>query len=159
MTSKATNLILYRKMPSKKVYFGIFVALIFGLMIVSFGAIFIHQKYPSVDTKGIQFVKNANNLASTSIKRVALTFDDGPYGTSTQKILDILKSEKVHATFFLVGKNVDKFPDIAREIVANGNLIGNHSYDHSKYLAFMSTSTFEQNLQNGEQAILKQRNS
>lgn len=86
-------------------------------------------------------------------KTIALTFDDGPYGTSTEKILDILKSEGIHATFFLIGKNVEKFPALAREIIADGNVIGNHSYDHSKNLSSLTTNDFEQNLENSEQAI------
>jgi peptidoglycan-N-acetylglucosamine deacetylase len=83
-------------------------------------------------------------------KNIALTFDDGPYGTSTEKILDILKQENVHATFFVIGKNVEKFPAIAQRIVAEGNLIENHSYDHSEKLTEMSTTTFEENIQKAE---------
>ncbi|MDB5237416.1 MAG: polysaccharide deacetylase [Parcubacteria group bacterium] len=64
-------------------------------------------------------------------KIVALTFDDGPYGTSTEQVLQILQQEKVHATFFLIGRNVAEFPDEARRIVASGNVIGNHTYTHT----------------------------
>gem|GEM_PF-98394 len=65
-------------------------------------------------------------------KVVALTFDDGPNEPYTSQILDILKQEGVHATFFVVGENVLTYPDAARRIVADGNVIANHSWDHSR---------------------------
>ncbi|OVE66008.1 polysaccharide deacetylase [Clostridium diolis] len=67
-------------------------------------------------------------------KKVAyLTFDDGPSTTVTPQILDILKSEDVHATFFLIGKYVDKddaSKNLVKREVAEGNAIGIHSYSH-----------------------------
>ncbi|MDS0525547.1 polysaccharide deacetylase [Clostridium sp. SHJSY1] len=67
-------------------------------------------------------------------KKVAyLTFDDGPSETVTPQILDILKSENVHATFFLVGKNMDKneaSKNLVKREVEEGNAIGIHSYSH-----------------------------
>jgi len=62
--------------------------------------------------------------------KVALTFDDGPCSPYTDEILDILRERKVTATFFLCGKNVERHPEIARRIVAEGHTIGNHSYSH-----------------------------
>jgi peptidoglycan/xylan/chitin deacetylase (PgdA/CDA1 family) len=88
-----------------------------------------------------------------SSKKIALTFDDGPYGTSTSKILDILEKNNVPATFFLIGKNVEKFPEQARRILADGFVIGNHSYDHAKNLAQLSSANFESNLNQAEKAI------
>ena len=68
-------------------------------------------------------------------KKVALTFDDGPNEPYTSQILEILKDHNIHATFFMVGKNVETFPDAARAVVAAGHVIGNHSYDHHRLLA------------------------
>ena len=62
--------------------------------------------------------------------RVALTFDDGPSPIYTPQILDVLKEKGVKATFFLVGRHVEKYPEIARRIVAEGHEIGNHTYSH-----------------------------
>lgn len=62
--------------------------------------------------------------------KVALTFDDGPSPLYTPKILDILKEKKVKATFFLVGKHVEKYPEVAKRIVDEGHEIGNHTYSH-----------------------------
>ncbi len=61
---------------------------------------------------------------------VSLTFDDGPSPAYTPQILDILKEKGVKSSFFLVGRNVEKYPDIARRIVAEGHDIGNHTYAH-----------------------------
>jgi peptidoglycan/xylan/chitin deacetylase (PgdA/CDA1 family) len=67
-------------------------------------------------------------------KVVYLTFDDGPSETVTPQILDILKEENVHATFFLVGKAIDQSDaskNIVKREVAEGNAIGNHTYSHN----------------------------
>ena len=61
---------------------------------------------------------------------VSLTFDDGPDRKYTPKILDILKGFKVKASFFLVGKRAEKYPDIVRRILEEGHDIGNHTYSH-----------------------------
>jgi peptidoglycan/xylan/chitin deacetylase (PgdA/CDA1 family) len=63
---------------------------------------------------------------------IALTFDDGPNPPRTERILDILDSFEVKATFFPVGKWIERFPDTLRETHRRGHLIGNHSYSHSK---------------------------
>ncbi|MDD5675824.1 MAG: polysaccharide deacetylase family protein, partial [Chitinivibrionales bacterium] len=60
---------------------------------------------------------------------VALTFDDGP-GPSTGAVLNILARYNVKATFFVIGRNVERYPEIARRIVAEGHCIGNHTYSH-----------------------------
>lgn len=63
-------------------------------------------------------------------KKVALTFDDGPNAKYTGKLLDGLKERGVHATFFLLGKQVEKSPQIVERMYQDGHLIGNHSYEH-----------------------------
>ena len=86
-------------------------------------------------------------------KLVALTFDDGPYGDATNQILDILKKNKVHATFFLLGMNVEKYPAITQRMVKEGHIIGNHSYSHSKSLSNMSKVDFEADVTHAENLI------
>lgn len=66
--------------------------------------------------------------------KVVLTFDDGPDPLYTPKILEILKKYNVKATFFLVGENVKKYPNLAQKIVEEGHDIGNHSYNHANFL-------------------------
>ncbi|NUW40781.1 polysaccharide deacetylase family protein [Nonomuraea rhodomycinica] len=60
---------------------------------------------------------------------LALTFDDGP-GPRTGALLDVLKRERVHATFFLMGKHVEQLPKVVRRTMAEGHAIGNHTYSH-----------------------------
>jgi peptidoglycan-N-acetylglucosamine deacetylase len=62
--------------------------------------------------------------------QVAITFDDGPDPRWTPKILDILKAANVKATFFVVGVNAERYPDLVRRIVNEGHEIGNHTYYH-----------------------------
>lgn len=65
-------------------------------------------------------------------KELFLTFDDGPEPETTPVILDILAQYGVKATFFCVGENVDKHPDIYQKILAAGHAVGNHGYNHLK---------------------------
>lgn len=65
-------------------------------------------------------------------KSVFLTFDDGPHEPYTSQILDILKKFGIRASFFVCGKNVERYPKVARRIVKEGHLIGNHTYSHSR---------------------------
>jgi peptidoglycan/xylan/chitin deacetylase (PgdA/CDA1 family) len=64
---------------------------------------------------------------------IALTFDDGPNPAYTPQILDILDRYGIHATFFVVGQQVAKYPDLLREIVRRGHTIANHSWNHPKF--------------------------
>ena len=63
-------------------------------------------------------------------KTVYLTFDDGPTEKVTRKILEVLKNENVKASFFCVGKNVEKYPDLFTCIKEEGHAIGNHTNTH-----------------------------
>ena len=63
---------------------------------------------------------------------VYLTFDDGPIPEVTPKVLAILDKYKVKATFFMVGENVDKHPEVFEQVVQAGHSIGNHTYNHLK---------------------------
>ncbi len=70
-------------------------------------------------------------------RRVALTFDDGPAAPFTGQILDLLKERGIKATFFMCGKNVEKYPDLVRRISQEGHQLGNHTYSHP-FLYFKS---------------------
>lgn len=70
-----------------------------------------------------------HECADSSMK-IALTFDDGPHPKYTKKILDILEQYGVRATFFMIGQNVEYWPDTAKQVAQAGHEIGNHTYSH-----------------------------
>lgn len=63
-------------------------------------------------------------------KYLALTFDDGPHPSNTRRLLDILAKRNVKATFYVVGKNVNRYPSLIRRMVREGHEIGNHTWNH-----------------------------
>jgi peptidoglycan/xylan/chitin deacetylase (PgdA/CDA1 family) len=63
---------------------------------------------------------------------VSITFDDGPNPHATPAILDILRRENVHATFFVLGRHADRWPGLVERARAEGHQIGNHGYFHRK---------------------------
>lgn len=65
---------------------------------------------------------------------VALTFDDGPNPPRTEQVLAILAHEHARATFFLMGKWVERFPETVRRIMAGGHVIGNHTYSGRRFI-------------------------
>lgn len=73
---------------------------------------------------------NLANIYHSENKRVFLTFDDGPSQTVTPKVLDTLKSEKIKATFFLLGSRVELEPDIVKREYEEGHYLASHGYSH-----------------------------
>lgn len=74
-----------------------------------------------------------NNLVwdiPNSDKKIFLTFDDGPIPEITEWVLDILKSEEIKATFFCIGDNIKKHPEVYKRILAEGHQTGNHTFNH-----------------------------
>lgn len=74
-----------------------------------------------------------NNLVwdiSNSDKKIYLTFDDGPIPEVTEWVLDLLKSEGIKATFFCIGDNIKKHPEVYKRILAEGHQTGNHTFNH-----------------------------
>jgi peptidoglycan-N-acetylglucosamine deacetylase len=76
-------------------------------------------------------------------KVIALTFDDGPWGESTAEVLDILKKNNVKATFFVVGQMLKNYPDLGKRIVADGHVIGNHTWHHWYHYFNPQAAAFE----------------
>ena len=74
-----------------------------------------------------------NNLVwdiPNSDKKIYLTFDDGPIPDVTEWVLDLLKSEDIKATFFCIGDNIKKHPEVYKRILAEGHQTGNHTFNH-----------------------------
>jgi peptidoglycan/xylan/chitin deacetylase (PgdA/CDA1 family) len=83
---------------------------------------------------------------------VALTFDDGPHPVHTARILDILRQHKVPAAFFPLGRHAERYPDLIREMSADGHLVGNHTYGH-RHLIFVSRETARDELSKSSNII------
>ncbi|NMB00820.1 MAG: polysaccharide deacetylase family protein [Firmicutes bacterium] len=79
---------------------------------------------------GFGYQPDIYRVGDRASNKVAITFDDGPSREFTPAILEILKQYDVPATFFMVGSHVEKYPDIARQIVEDGHAIGNHTQNH-----------------------------
>ncbi len=92
--------------------------------------------------------------ADTTKKIVALTFDDGPNNGYTREILEILRENNIHGTFFMVGQNVTEYPKVVQEAFLDGNIIANHTESHHN-LANLEGEAIEQELVQGSQAIHK----
>ena len=76
-------------------------------------------------------------------KVIALTFDDGPWPSSTAKVLDILKKNNIKGTFFVVGQNVKNYPDLTKRVVTDGHIIANHTWHHWYHHMNAQTAAYE----------------
>lgn len=85
-------------------------------------------------------------------RSVALTFDDGPNPDATPLVLDALAERGVKATFFVLGRHAERWPDLVRRVAAEGHAIGNHGYFHRK-LHFKSPRYVRDDLTRGTRAI------
>jgi len=87
-------------------------------------------------------------------KKIALTFDDGP-SNYTLEVLELLKKYNAKATFFCIGKNIESHPEILQKVIAEGHLVGNHSYSHSKFFDFYNEDKITEELQKTDQLLEK----
>jgi peptidoglycan/xylan/chitin deacetylase (PgdA/CDA1 family) len=90
------------------------------------------ERVMTVDTAATPWVgrKQFPETLPLNSKELVLTFDDGPWPTTTPKVLDALKHECVRATFFLIGRNAQANPQIARRALAEGHTLGHHTFSH-----------------------------
>jgi peptidoglycan/xylan/chitin deacetylase (PgdA/CDA1 family) len=91
----------------------------------------------------------------TKEKVAALTFDDGPHPTFTPEILATLDKYNVKATFFMIGKEMEKYPNIVKEVALRGHVIANHTYTHPHSLESESEAQIIRELDKCEEIIEK----
>ena len=89
---------------------------------------------------------------SRASRQLALTYDDGPNDPHTLRLLEVLAKHNVHATFFLIGGFLERRPDIAREVVKAGHIVGNHTFTHP-WLTFKSAHEIRAQLSGCERAL------
>lgn len=113
------------------------------------------QSLPSTLQAQIPYLQKHKRFfynGNTDLPEIALTFDDGPNPANTPQILAILKKYHVHATFFDLGRLVELYPDLARQELAAGNIIGNHTWSHPD-LPTLSSSAIKKQIQDSSNAI------
>ncbi len=101
------------------------------------------------------FFVSAIHSGNNSTQKIALTFDDGPDPNYTPQVLDILKKHNAKATFFLIGKNIKQYPNLAERIEKEGHTIGNHSFSHSNFIDFKSKKGWIEELEQTDLEIQK----
>lgn len=76
----------------------------------------------------------------TSLPYIAITFDDGPHPENTPRLLDMLRARNIKATFYVIGRSVEMYPQIVRRMVAEGHEIGNHTWTHRNLTSLSDSS-------------------
>ncbi len=97
---------------------------------------------------------DAKTRVNTLEKKIAITFDDGPC-ENTPKLLEILQKHKATATFFCIGKNVEKHPEVVKAINEQGHTIGNHSFSHHFFIDFFGKKKMIKEITRTDEAIEK----
>ncbi len=91
--------------------------------------------------------------ASTARNEIALTIDDGPDPVVTPQVLDMLDRHAAQATFFCVGENAARYPDLCREIARRGHAVENHSQHHRHHFALLGSSAITRELQTAQHTL------
>jgi peptidoglycan-N-acetylglucosamine deacetylase len=120
-----------------------------ALLVVAIAAIGLREV---VNASTFQLFGDYIARVDTSDKVVALTFDDGPDPYHTPRVLDLLDRYHVKATFFMMGRNVERYPAVARDVLQRGHQIGNHSYSHPK-LVLMTPARVRDEIERTDQLL------
>lgn len=99
-------------------------------------------------SENITVFKDKETVESSNVvyyeKEVALTFDDGPGGKSTARLLEELKKRDVRATFFVVGEKIEGNEDLIKQMYDDGHIIGNHTFTHTILTSIPKEKAFEE---------------
>lgn len=118
----------------------------------------VQEVYIDLECNSMEFEnwkKKVNNLIYGEEKTAYLTFDDGPNNTITPKVLDILKEKDIKASFFVIGKYVEEYPEIVKREYEEGHYIANHSYNHDNTKLYKSAESFKNEIEKTDIAIGK----
>lgn len=107
--------------------------------------IFLFLIWASADISSRVYIKSLCKK-ETSELLISLTFDDGPDPKHTPLVLEVLRRYNVKATFFLIGKEAEKYPDLVKQIVDEGHTIGSHTYSHTCWNTIKSVKAYIEEL-------------
>lgn len=97
-----------------------------------------------MNSRTFQFFGGLTSRVDTASKVVALTFDDGPDPAGVHPVLDLLTKRGVRATFYLIGQELERHPELGVDIAARGHEIGNHTYSHRRMVFVTSSQVTEE---------------
>jgi peptidoglycan-N-acetylglucosamine deacetylase len=100
-------------------------------------------------------VTNRSLVECNGRRYVSLTFDDGPTLLRTPELLEVLKRSNVQATFFVIGREAERYPELLQRAVADGHLIANHTYTHPLLFCFLTPRRLRCEIEKGQEAIQK----
>ncbi len=112
------------------------------------------QYFPKIVDHIKQIQEKKKKMLSSGKKYVALTFDDGPHRTRTPRLLEILKKNNVKATFFLLGSNANRYPEIVKQEKDGGHQVESHSWGHPNFL-HLSVEKAKAEINNTDDVIKK----
>lgn len=108
--------------------------------------------YKTQRARSFQLLGEVVPRVETAEKVVALTFDDGPTAEATAEVLAVLREEQVKASFFLIGVDMERAPEAARQMVADGHELGNHTYTHPR-MVFKTPSFIAEEIEKTDRLI------
>ena len=104
---------------------------------------------------GLRMFTDAVVRGPENASGVVLTFDDGPDPVHTRKVLDVLDEHGAKATFFLIGRKVDRHPDVVKEIVARGHEVGVHGFAHDRLFSLRGPRRVRRDLERAVRSLEK----
>ncbi|MHA7057011.1 polysaccharide deacetylase family protein [Aquimarina sp. M1] len=131
----------FNKLP----WWSLLVLAFLWLLITAYGVTNIRSGY---------FLRSLSGNPGVKGKKIAITFDDGP-DVNTLKILKILDEYNVKGTFFCIGKQVEKHPEILKKIIDANHVIGNHTFSHDTMIDLYSTDRFIEEIEDTDEIIRK----
>ncbi len=125
----------------------------FFLFFALYGAGTLITLYLLFNPRSQWLVRNRSRVECGGRRCVSLTFDDGPTSLHTPRLLETLKRSNVQATFFVIGKDAERYPELLQRAVADGHLIANHTYSHPYLFCFLTPGRLRSEIEKGQEAI------
>jgi peptidoglycan/xylan/chitin deacetylase (PgdA/CDA1 family) len=101
----------------------------------------------------LNFFVKATCRGDSTVKRVALTFDDGPDPVATRNLLEVLRNHQIKAAFFPIGTKTRDYPEMIKQIDQEGHILGNHSFRHAWWTNFLISGGLDREMRMAQEAI------